>query len=150
MSVPTIRLLIVFVVLLMLAVEAQAQTEPGETKRSLKELAEDFSDPLTTLPQIFAQDAYTPSNYGTEAQSNKAILRAIIPRIPRFSLLPFVQLIRPSFFLETVPLGRGKGTRTEFGDMQLFDLAVIPWPGRETGLMMGVGPMFVFPMRPTS
>ena len=29
--------------------------------------------------------------------------------------------------------------------MQLFDLAVIPWPGRESGLFMGVGPIFVFP-----
>jgi len=27
------------------------------------------------------------------------------------------------------------------GDMQLFDLAVIPWPGRETGFFMGVGPI---------
>jgi hypothetical protein len=29
--------------------------------------------------------------------------------------------------------------------MQLFDLGVIPWPGRESGLIMGVGPVFVFP-----
>src|SRR4029079_13445924 len=35
--------------------------------------------------------------------------------------------------------------RTEFGDMQLFDLAVIPWPGKESGLLMGVGPVFHFP-----
>jgi len=29
--------------------------------------------------------------------------------------------------------------------MQLFDLFVLPWPARETGLRLGVGPMFVFP-----
>jgi hypothetical protein len=29
--------------------------------------------------------------------------------------------------------------------MQLFDLALLPWPGRESGLLMGVGPVFVFP-----
>src|SRR5262249_53271317 len=126
-------------------VSVQAQTEPEERKESTKELAEDFTDPLTTLPQVFLQDAYTPSNYGTEAQTNKVILRAIVPRVPKYSLLPFVQLIRPSFFLVTVPTGRGSGTRTEFGDMQLFDLAAIPWPGRETGLTWGVGPIFVFP-----
>jgi hypothetical protein len=44
-----------------------------------------------------------------------------------------------------VPIGKGKATRTELGDMQLFDLAVIPWPGRESGLLMGIGPVFVFP-----
>lgn len=108
-------------------------------------LAADFNDPLTTLPQIFIQDAYTPSNYGTDAQTNKVIVRLIVPRIPRFSFFPLVQLIRPSFSLVTVPEGKGSATRTEFGDMQLFDLGVLPWPGKDSGLMMGVGPVFVFP-----
>jgi hypothetical protein len=122
---------------------AWAQAETAEATAA--ELAEEFNDPLTTLPQIFLQDAYTPSNYGTEAQTNRVILRPIIPRIPRFTLLPFVQLIRPSFSLVTVPIGTGSATRTEFGDLQLFDLALIPWPGRGTGLLMGVGPVFIFP-----
>jgi hypothetical protein len=109
------------------------------------ELAREFTDPLTAVPQIFLQDAYTPSNYGTEAQTNRVILRLIVPRVPRFSLFPFVQLVRPSLSLVTVPTGKGRATRTEFGDVQLFDLAVIPWPGRDSGLLMGVGPVFVFP-----
>ena len=37
------------------------------------------------------------------------------------------------------------GTRTDFGDIQLFDLAVSPWPAAETGLRFGLGPTFVFP-----
>ena len=78
-------------------------------------------------------------------QANRLIARVIIPRVPKSSLLPFVQLIRPSFSLVTVPTGTGSGTRTAFGDMQLFDLAVLPWPDRESGLLMGVGPLFVFP-----
>jgi hypothetical protein len=126
---------------------ARAQEEEKEVITSNeKKLAAEFNDPLTTLPQIFMQDAYTPANYGTEAGTNKVILRAIVPRLPRYSLLPFVQLVRPSVTLVTVPTGRGAGTRTEFGDMQLFDLGVIPWPGyKETGLLMGVGPVFIFP-----
>ena len=108
-------------------------------------LAEEFTDPLTALPQIFIQDAYTPVNYGTAAPTNRVIARVIVPRLPKYSLLPFVQLIRPSFSLVTVPTGRGGATQTAFGDMQLFDLAVVPWPGRESGLLMGVGPVFVFP-----
>ncbi|MGO9606718.1 MAG: hypothetical protein ACLQAT_25575 [Candidatus Binataceae bacterium] len=38
------------------------------------------------------------------------------------------------------------GTRTEFGDLPVFDVAVLPWPDRQkTGLLIGVGPTFVFP-----
>ena len=119
---------------------AQSQTTAAEEAK----LELEFTDPLTTLPQIFVKDAYSPANFGTHVQTNEAILRAIIPRVPRFSLFPFIQLIRPTFSLVTVPSPRG-GTRTEFGDTQLFDLAVLPWPGEGTSFKFGLGPMFVFP-----
>jgi hypothetical protein len=122
-----------------------AQDEDQVDIADREKLAREFTDPLTTLPQIFLQDAYTPANHGTDAQANRVVARAIIPRVPRFTLLPFVQLVRPSFFLVTVPTGRGTDTRTEFGDMQLFDAVVLPWPAPESGLKIGVGPTFVFP-----
>ena len=122
-----------------------AAADAEAPKPSLAKLAQEFTDPLTTLPQIFTQNVYTPTNFGTDAPANRVIARAIIPRVPESSLLPFVQLIRPSVSLVTVPTGTGSGTRTAFGDMQLFDLAVLPWPDRESGLLMGVGPVFVFP-----
>lgn len=134
---------IALVALLPLARAGLAQDEAPSP--SAAKLAEEFSDPLTSLPQIFAQDAYSPTSFGTQAQANRLITRVILPRIPRFTLLPLVQLVRPSFSLVTVPKGPGRGTRTEFGDMQLFDLAVIPWPDRATGLLMGFGPVLVFP-----
>jgi hypothetical protein len=120
---------------------AQAQTPDLATE---EKLIKDFTDPLTTLPQISLKDAFTPANFGTHVQTNQVILRPIIPRLPRFSLFPLIQLIRPSFSLVTVPSARG-GTRTEFGDIQLFDLAILPWPSDETHLKIGLGPMFVFP-----
>lgn len=129
--------------LLCFAPSAFAQDDAQEL--SIAQLAEEFSDPLTTLPQLFTQDAYTPANYGTAAPTNRVIARLIVPRLPRYSLFPFVQIVRPSLSLVTVPTGRGGSTRTAFGDMQLFDLAVIPWPGKESGVLMGVGPTFVFP-----
>lgn len=132
----------VAVLLIGRAPAARAQDETASP--TVRKLAEEFNDPLTTLPQLFLQDAYTPSNYGTDAPLNRVIFRVIVPRVPRISLMPD-QLIRPSFQLVTVPTGKGSDTRTEFGDMQLFDFGVIPWPGRETGLLMGVGPVFVFP-----
>jgi len=118
--------------------------EEESPEQRITRLAEDFSDPLTTLPQLFMQDAYTPVNYGVSSSTNRVIARIIIPRLPKYSLFPFVQVVRPSFSLVTVPTRRG-GTQTAFGDMQLFDLSVVPWPGRETGFLMGVGPVFVFP-----
>jgi hypothetical protein len=120
-------------------------TQVHDTHAGKAQLAADFNDPLTTLPQLFLQNAYTPAIYGTEAVTNRLIARLIVPRIPRFSLFPFVQLIRPSLSLATVPTGKGKDTKTAFGDMSLFDLLVLPWPGRESGLLMGFGPVFVFP-----
>ena len=119
---------------------AQIQT----TDRTLENLKREFTDPLTTLPQLFFKVTFSPVNYGTNVQTNQVVARAIIPRIPPNTLLPFVQLVRPTFSLVTVPTLRG-GTRTDFGDMQLFDLAVPPWPSKETGLRFGLGRTFVFP-----
>jgi len=111
---------------------------------SVETLEQEFTDPLTVLPQVFLRDTFTPANFGTHVQTNGAVLRAIIPRIPPNTLLPFAQLVRPTFTLVTVPSSRG-GTRTEFGDTQLFDVAILPWPANETGVKIAVGPTFVFP-----
>jgi hypothetical protein len=123
-----------------LAGESEAPAVPRA-----RTLAEEFSDPLTTLPQIFVQDAFTPESFGTEATTNRVIARAIVPRIPKLSLLPLVQLVRPSISLVTVPTGAGSSTVTALGDFQIFDLFVLPWPKHDTGLYMGLGPMLVFP-----
>lgn len=119
---------------------------PGEDDATLRrrKLAEEFSDPLTTLPQIFMQNAFTPINFGTDGRGNRVIVRAIVPRVPKFSLLPFVQLIRPSIQLVTFPTSRGRGTDTAFGDFQLFDLAALPIDPA-SGLYMGLGPLMIFP-----
>jgi hypothetical protein len=119
---------------------ALAQTEAEEDK-----LEREFTDPLTTLPQILIRDAYSPATYGTNVETNETIIRPIIPRIPPYTLLPCEQLVRPTFPLVTVPSSRG-GSRTEFGDMSMFDVAVLPWPNRRTtGLLIGVGPTLIFP-----
>src|SRR5208282_3183612 len=120
---------------------ARAQT-PNLTDE--EKLIADFTDPLTTLPQISLKDAFTPANFGTHVQTNQVILRPIIPRVPRFSLFPLIQLIRPTFSLVTVSSARGRAC-TEFGDMQLFDLTILRWPSDEAHFKIGLGPMFVFP-----
>jgi len=120
-----------------------ARADDVEAKE--EKLEQDFTDPLTTLPQLIVRDSYTPANYGSNLQTNQVIVRPIIPRIPPNTYLPFVQLVRPTFALVTVPSSHG-GTRTEFGDLALFDIAVIPWlSSKEKKFLVGVGPSFVFP-----
>jgi len=132
---------------------AQTQATPTSVQLDEEKLERDFTDPLSTLPQLILRDSYTPANYGPctrracprDAETNLAIIRPIVPRVPPHTLLPFMQLVRPTFTLVTVPSSRG-GTRTEFGDLPLFDIAVLPWPDRKkTGLLIGIGPTFVFP-----
>ena len=53
---------------------AQIQT----TTRRLEDLAREFTDPLTTLPQVFLKDTFSPVNYGTDLQTNQVVARAII------------------------------------------------------------------------
>ena len=124
------------------AVRAAFAQDAPPAELSAAKLSEEFSDPLTTVPQLFLQDIYTPASYGVDGQANRVIARVIVPRVPKYSLFPFVQLVRPTFSLVTVPDGRG-GTRTAFGDMQLLDLVVVPLPIRD--LVVGLGPVFVFP-----
>src|SRR6516165_5433977 len=119
------------------------------TNRTLENLKREFTDPLTTLPQVFLKDAFSPVNFGTNVQTNQVVTRAIIPRIPPNTLLPFVQLVRPTFSLVTVPTPRG-GTRTDLGGVQLFDLAVPPWPSKETRLRLGWDRHLCFRPQPPS
>jgi hypothetical protein len=122
----------------------QAQTTPKSLEAE-EQLERDFTNPLSTLPQLIIRDSYTPANYGTHVETNQLIIRPLIPRVRPYTLLPFMQLVRPTFALVTVPSSRG-GSRTEFGDLPLFDVAVLPWPDtKKTGLLVGVGPTLVFP-----
>jgi hypothetical protein len=124
---------------------AHAQTTFISPETEQEQLERDFTDPLTSLPQLIVRDSYSPATYGTNVQTNELIVRPVIPRIPPNTLLPFIQLIRPTLALLTEPSSRG-GSRTEFGDLPFFDVAVLPWPNpRESGLLLGLGPTFVFP-----
>jgi hypothetical protein len=120
---------------------ANAQTSALTREEKLQQ---DFTDPLATLPQISVRDAYSPAVYGTGVETNQVIVRPLIPRVPPRTLLPIAQLVRPTFLLVTTPSARG-GTRTEFGDLQLFDIGVLPWPRGSSGWLAGIGPAFVFP-----
>ncbi len=136
-----------FLVLVVLRICVRAGLAEAQTTSSAEEekLEQAFTNPLTDFPQVVFRDSYSPATYGTNVQTNQVIIRPIFPRLPAFTLLPFPQLVRPTFALVTVPSSRG-GSRTEFGDLPLFDLAVLPWPDyKKIPILLGVGPDFVFP-----
>ena len=43
---------------------ARAQTAPTSAESEQEKLERDFTDPLSTLPQVLVRDSYTPANYG--------------------------------------------------------------------------------------
>src|SRR5438552_3040846 len=89
---------------------ANAQGPPSSSLAEEEKLEQDFTDPLTTLPQLIIRDAYTPANYGPcsslactrDYETNQLVVRPLIPRVPPRSFLPFNQLIRPTLALVTV------------------------------------------------
>ncbi len=145
----TVRTLPLIALALLLAVgSARGQslaTNPANSESEEDLLAREVDDPTAILTQLKLQDLYTPRNFQTTAQTNTVQVRPVIP-VESFSLFPFKQIIRPTFFVQTLATSRGSSTVTEFADMQLFDLFLSNWPNpKETGFGWGIGPTFVFP-----
>jgi hypothetical protein len=141
------RALVICVVLLTLteSLEALAQQAPVARDQSVETLSEEVNDPTASLTQAQIKEEFTPAEFGTNAQPNTVQLRPILAIRPH-GPFDFEQILRPTFSLVTIPRGKGASTRTEFGDMQILDLVVMPWPSAvETGVRWGVGPYFVLP-----
>jgi hypothetical protein len=134
--------------LVLLAVRASCGADQLVTPRdanSEEALSEHVEDPTAKLTTLQIKDEYTPAEYDTNAQPNTLVLRPIMAVRPH-GPLDFEQIVRPTFFLKTVPQGSGASTVTALGDTQLFDLFVAPWPNsQETRFRWGVGPYFIFP-----
>jgi hypothetical protein len=131
---------------LMISADAGAQQHAAATAdQSVETLSEEVNDPTASLTQAQIKDAFTPAEYGTNAQPNSVQLKPILAVRPH-GPMDLEQLVRPTLALVTIPQGKGASTRTEFGDTQLLDLLIMPWPdSRETRLRWGIGPYLVFP-----
>jgi len=129
--------------------EQRAVKVSGSTQRTVNltkiSWARKVDDPTAILMQLKLQDLYTPRNFQTTAQTNTVQIRPVILVEP-FSLMPFKQLIRPTFKIATLATSTGGSTITEFVDTELFDLFLSNWPDpARTGFGWGIGPTFVFP-----
>jgi hypothetical protein len=109
-------------------------------------LAREVDDPTAILTQLKFQDQYTPENFKTPAQTNEINLKLVVPIEP-LPFLPFKQIIRPTFKVQTLAVSQSNSsTITEFTDMELLDLFLSNWPDpKTTGFGWGIGPTFVFP-----
>jgi hypothetical protein len=109
-------------------------------------LAREVDDPTAILTQLKLQDEYTPENFKTPAQTNEINLKLVVPIEP-LPFLPFKQIIRPTFKVQTLAVSQSNSsTITEFTDMELLDLFLSNWPDpKTTGFGWGIGPTFVFP-----
>jgi hypothetical protein len=79
--------------------ESMANRSQPALSREEEQLERDFTDPLSTLPQLTVKDSYTPANYGPctppapcvrDEKTNQVIMRPLIPRVPPNTLLPFM------------------------------------------------------------
>jgi len=139
---------LILVMVFAIAGKSQAQNDVvastgAESEEDL--LAREVDDPTVILTQLKFQDIYTPGNFETSAQTNTAQLQAVVP-IVALPFLPFQQVLRPTFKLQTSATSSGSATITEFADTEFFDLFISNWPDpKETGFGWAVGPTFVFP-----
>ena len=131
--------------LLLIAAQAHSADLTFAPASDEDRLATEVEDPTAILTQLQFQDLYTSRNFQTSAQTNTVQLRPVIPVTP-FSLFPFEQIIRPTFKVQSFATSSSSSTKTEYGDMELFDLFVFNWPGSSGGdFAWAVGPTFVFP-----
>ena len=125
---------------------ARAQQLAGTSVETEAEVLSDkVNDPVAILTQLKSQDIYTPRNFQSTAQTNTIQLQTVLPIDPS-SIIALEQVVRPTLKVQTQAVGPSSQTITEFDDLQLFDLFILPWPDESTtSFAWGLGPMFVFP-----
>jgi hypothetical protein len=131
---------------LMISTDSRAQQSAAASNDpSIETLSEEVNDPTASLTQAQIKEVFTPAEFGTNAQPNTVQFKPILSVLPH-GPMDLEQLVRPTFTLVTNPQGKGASTRTEFGDTQLLDLVLFPWPdSHETRLRWGIGAYMVFP-----
>src|SRR6202521_5436572 len=143
------RFLVLCLLIWMSSAECLAQQTATPDAALSESLSEEVNDPTATLTQAQIQEFFTPSEFGTNAQPNTLQGRFILAVLPH-GLLPLAQIVRPTFSLVTISQNKGASTRTEFGDLHLLDLFVMPRSMTEgLDFRWAIGPYFIFPT-PTS
>jgi hypothetical protein len=157
-------LLLVGVALLLLGAPSSAQAQTGgaeielhgKTEESLKEVARQINNPISTLWQLTFSNQIIGLDGGGMDAVELAYTGTLGPTMPvnlsKFGLGRFVwaedfnvitRLTVP--FVETIPLPPGSGSgdrKSGFGDIQLGSVLA---PDKPYGFVWGLGPTFIFP-----
>lgn len=96
------------------------------------------NNPLTPTVAVNIQDAYTGSYYGIpDADSNALLLRGAMPH----KLFGRPQLMRLTLPVVTSPDVPPSGSKTDIGDLNIFDIFITKRGGTE----LGIGPQLTIP-----
>jgi hypothetical protein len=101
--------------------------------------ANQSNNPLNFAPGLNLQNYYTPKIYDSNAHTNDAVVRGILPVAPG-ELIGVPQILRASLPISTRPDPR-HGYSTGIGDLNLFDIFLL----KTDGLQLGIGPQITAP-----
>ena len=121
------------------------QAPPGITHGGTADpraLANEANNPAAPLTLIQIRDVLLPNVGGPDGAANLFQVQPVLPMGP-FSWFPFVQLMKISLQLPTLP---APVSETGFGDLSVFDLVSI----KESWGRWGFGPALVFPTASSS
>jgi hypothetical protein len=96
------------------------------------------NNPLTPAITVNLQDQGEPELYDLDQGANSFLLRGVLPH--KLGGLP--QIIRFTLPVVTTPNQQG-GEATGLGDLNFFDLAIVPL--KSARMAVGFGPQFTFP-----
>lgn len=96
------------------------------------------NNPLTPAITVNFQDQAEPVLYDLNQGANAFLFRGVLPH--KLGGIP--QILRYTLPIVTTPNGTG-GSTTGLGDLNLFDLAIIPIPKAHS--VLGLGPQFTLP-----
>jgi hypothetical protein len=95
------------------------------------------NNPLTPAISLNLQDYWAPSLYDSNASTNAALLRAVLPH----QLGGMQQIARGTLPIVTAPSVSGNGNTTGLGDFNLIDVAMF----KTRYFTIGVGPQLTIP-----
>ena len=95
------------------------------------------NNPLTPRISLNLQDYWAPSLYDSDASTNAALLRAVVP----FELGGVEQIVRGTLPVVTAPSASGDGNTTGVGDLNFIEAAMF----KTHYFAIGVGPQLTIP-----
>jgi len=122
--------------LVLLTIAAAAALASSAASAQSHDDVNSANNPLTPQVGLSLQDQWTGRLYGSDDETNAALLRATVPN----KLFGIGQIFRATLPVVTAPDPTG-GNRTGLGDLNLLDIV----PFKAGGIELGIGPQLTMP-----